>query len=160
MAKNDEGSIALDKLLPAIDRKDYNWWSTLTAEQQEGFSSWLYMRYASSVQHSDPDFPRYYLQSVNQHVNKHFNIIRRHPQLVYLLLCAASPGIGTQRHNFLPPGKKGKANKRNALFAKLYPLCNEEELDILAQVNTDEDLREYMLDAGWTDKEIAAALKE
>lgn len=155
--KKPEGSeISLNSLFSAVDNKDYGWWNTLTLEQQNSFNSWLFMRYISSVQHSDPVYSMYYLRSVNEHVNKNFNAIRKHPQLVYLLMCASSPGLGTQRHNWVPPGKQSGATKtkKHALLSKLYPLCNATEIDILAESNSKEDLIEFMLDSGCTDKEI------
>lgn len=158
MAKNDASAIALRDLLPAIDGKRYNWWKTLTKEQQDGFSSWLYMRYASTVD-DDPDLMRYYLMSVNLHVNKHFDVIRHHPQLVYLLMNAASPKMGNMKHTWIPPGKKGKANKRQQLFQKLFPSYNMDEIEIMAERNSNEEVEKYLQDLGWSDKEIAAALK-
>lgn len=159
MAKNDASAIALRDLLPAIDGKRYNWWKTLTKEQQDGFSSWLYMRYTSTVD-DDPDLMRYYLMSVNLHVNKHFDAIRKdHPQLMFLLMAAASPKMGSKKHTWLPPGKKGKANKRQQLFQKLYPTYNMDEIELVSERNSDEELRAYLIDLGWSDKDITAAFK-
>lgn len=157
--KTDDNEISLDVLLPAVDRKDYDWWKTLTSGQQSSFKSWLYMRFISSVQHKDPAYSMYYLRSVNQNVNRNFNSTKDHPQLIYLLMCVSSPGLGTQRHNWIPPGKKGSMNKKRAMFSKLYPLCNDLELDILEESNSKEDLMQFMLDLGRTDKEINEAMQ-
>lgn len=158
MAKNSEGAIALRDILPAIDKKNYKFWDTLTAAQKKDFSTWLYMRYTSAVK-SEPDMMRYYLMSTNLTLNKNFSAVKNHPQLVYYLMCAASPGLGTETHQWLPPGKKGKANKRTKIFSELYPTYSDAEIEILEQINTDEDLMEHLLDSGWTDNEIKAAFK-
>jgi hypothetical protein len=159
MAKNDDSAISLESILPAADRKSREWWDTLKPEQQKKFSSWLYMRYMSSVGGSF-DMSAYYLISVNQKVNKHFNAVKNHPQLQYLLMTAASPGMGSVRHNWIPALKRsGSTVKTMRIWERLYPNANAIELDILAESNTEQDLREHLEQLGWTDKEIKAALK-
>lgn len=150
--------IKLANVLPAIDRKDKAWWETLNPDQKAKFPAWLYMRYASSVD-GNADFARYYLMAVNESVNKHFNTIKHHPKLQYLLMAAASPGLGSQKHSWIPPGKKGKANKKINLLAKLFPNANDDELEVLATINSDEDLIQELESRGWTTKDIKAAMK-
>lgn len=150
--------IKLAHVLPAIDRKDKEWWETLNPEQKAKFPSWLYMRYASTVD-SNADFARYYLMAVNETVNKHFNSVKHHPKLQYLLMAAASPGLGTQRHSWLSPGKKGKANKKINLLSKLYPNANDDELELLSNINNNEDIIQELESRGWTSKDIAVAMK-
>lgn len=156
--EKDDSAISLKSVLPAIDRKNVNWWETLTPAQQKKFSSWLYMRYTSNVSGS-PDLAQYYLIAVNERVNKKFNTLKDHPKLQYLLLTTASPGMGEQFHQFIKPGKRGKTNKKRInLLEKLFPLVSEQELEVLDEINTDEDINKYLIELGWTDKEIKAAL--
>jgi hypothetical protein len=157
MAKK-EYDIELKEVLAAIDRKDIDWWETLTPSQQNKFSSWLYMRYISNVSGS-ADFAEYYLAAVNERVNKKFNTLKDHPKLQYLLLTTASPGLGKQFHSFIKPGKRGTTNKKRInLLEKLFPLANNQELEVLDKINTDQDIENYLIELGWTDKEIKNAL--
>ena len=155
---DDASSIKLADVLPAIDRKKVSWWDDLRQEQKDKFPAWLYMRYAASVE-GDPDLARYYLMAVNETVNKRFNAIRHHPKLQYLLMTAASPGMGTQRHGWIPPAKRGKADKKSKLFSKLYPNARDDELEILSAINDDMDVIRELEDRGWTQKDITAAMK-
>lgn len=155
---DDESAIKLADVLPAVDRKDRAWWDKLKQAQKDKFPAWLYMRYSSSVS-GNPDFARYYLMAVNETVNKRFNSIKDHPKLQYLLMTAASPGMGTQKHGWIAPGKRGKTDKKLKLFAKLYPNANDQELEILAATNTEDDILKELQDRGWTEKEIKAAMK-
>lgn len=156
---DDESAIKLADVLPAVDRKDRAWWDTLNPLQKQKFPAWLYMRYTSSVK-GNADFARYYLMAVNESVNKRFNAIKEHPKLQYLLMTAASPGMGTQRHEFVKPIKRGKADKKSKLLAKLHPNANDQELEILAQINDDMDIIRELEDRGWTQKDIKAAMKD
>lgn len=153
-----EDSISLDNVLPAIDRKDISWWETLTAGQQKKFPAWLYMRYASNVT-GNADLARYYLLAVNERVNKKFSDVKGHNKLHYLTMTSASPGMGKQFHQFLPPPKAGKSNKKTInLLEKLFPMANDQELNLLSELNSSKDLEDYLIASGWTDKEIKAAL--
>ena len=155
---DDESAIRLNDVLPAIDRKDHAWWDRLKQPQKDKFPAWLYMRYASSVE-GNPDLARYYLMAVNETVNKRFNLLKDHPKLQYLLMTAASPGMGSVRHSWVPPSKRGKADKKIKLLAKLHPNAKDDELETLAQINDDMDIIRELEDRGWTQKDIKAAMK-
>lgn len=156
-AKNNASAIQLNPLLTAIDKKDHSWWDSLTDEQKQKFSSWLYMRYTSSVSRN-PDFARYYLVSTNEKVNKNFSALKNHPQLIYLLLTSASPGLGTVRHEWIQPSKKSSSSEKLRLLATLFPLASETELEILDSYNTEQDLVEYLRDLGHGDKKIKSMI--
>ena len=156
--QKEDSEISLKSVLPAIDRKNINWWETLTPAQQKKFSSWIYMRYVSNVSGS-PELYQYYLVAVNERVNKKFSSLKDHPKLQYLLLTTASPGMGDQFHPFIKPGKRNKSNKKRInLLEKLFPMANEQELEVLSEINTDQDIENHLIALGWTDKEIKSAL--
>lgn len=155
---DDSSAIKLADVLPAIDRKDKAWYDKLRPEQQAKFPAWLYMRYASSVE-GNADLARYYLMAVNETVNKRFSSLKGHAKLQYLLMTAASPGMGTHRHGWIAPGKQGKSNKRLKLLARLYPLAKDDELETLANINDDTDIMRELEDRGWTQADINAAMK-
>lgn len=157
-AKTSDADISLDNVLSAVDKKNTEWWETLNPEQQKKFSSWLYMRYVSNV-NGDPDLARYYVMAANERINKKFSTLKNHPKLQYLLMTSASPGMGKQYHQWLPPAKVGKSNrKRLNLLAKLFPNVSDKELEVLDQINTNEDIEQHLISLGWADKEIKAAL--
>lgn len=157
-AANPEANISLESVLPAIDRKDTDWFDNLNPAQQKKFSSWLYMRYASNVK-GDSDLARYYLLAVNQRVNRKFSDLKGHSKLQYLLMTTTSPGMGKQFHQFIAPPKLGKTNKKQInLLEKLFPMANSQELELMAEINSEKDIEDYLISHGWTDKEIKAAL--
>lgn len=158
MTKTDESNINLDSVLSAVDTKNVDWFDNLNATQQKKFSSWLYMRYTSNVK-GDPDLARYYLLATNQRVNKKFSDLKNHQKLQYLLMTTASPGLGKHYHQFISPPKVGKSNtKRLNLLEKLFPNLNDQELELLLEVNDDNDIKNYLISLGWTDKDIKNAL--
>lgn len=92
----------LFKALEAIDKKDYDWFKTLTDDQKRKFIPFMLLQWNSVVKGSD--ISKYYLMSTEFYANKHMfneNVIT-HPELQWLMLCASSPGVGKQFHQWIP----------------------------------------------------------
>lgn len=89
--------------LEQIDRKNYNWFATLTEEQRKKFVPYMLLHWNSSVK-ANSEVSAYYVMSTDIVANKHmFNdAVSNHPELQWLLFCAASPGIGRQFHTWIP----------------------------------------------------------
>ena len=153
-----ESDIEVMSVMSAVDNKNYKWFDTLNEAQKSKFSSWVYMRWASSVNAKEPLMTAYYLQAINEKVNKHFNRFGKHPKLQYLLMASASPGFGKQYHQWIAPGKRGSTPKVRKLLEQLYPNANDQELELLESTNELDDIVQHLMDRGWTDKEIKEAL--
>lgn len=109
----------LFKALDAIDRKDYDWYSSLTEEQQKKFVPYMMLHWASAVT-GRADVQRYVLSSTEYHANKHYfnQHVQQHPHLQWLLLCASSPGIGKQFHKWIPHLSNKFTTLREAVKSK------------------------------------------
>ena len=101
--KFEQQDFDLFRAVEAIDRKDYDYLSTLTEEQQRKFVPYLMLHWISSVKGRD-QVSAYYLMNTDASANKHmFNErVQNHPQLQWHMLCAVSPGIGKQFHQWIP----------------------------------------------------------
>jgi len=64
-------NLPLNKVLPALDKKDRKFWDRLSDEEKKAFSPFLYNRYASSVK-ADTLLQTWYLRSTNERTNKNF----------------------------------------------------------------------------------------
>lgn len=172
--------------LAAIDKKDYGYYDKLTAEQQKKFIPFMMLHWVSTVKGSG-DLQSYYLQSTNLNANMHMfneNVIK-HPKLQWLMLCAASPGVGKQFHQWIPHIKESikklrepaKQKEIKDYFAKVYPKVSDsdltelsaafveahtkkiylaekfptlkyDEIELLSDLITAEDIKEYETDSG------------
>ena len=127
----------LFKAIEAIDRKDYGYYARLTQEQQKKFVPYMMLHWISAVKAKTP-VAAYYLMSVNQVANRHmFNErVQKHPELQWLMLCASSPGIGKQFHQWIPhlnakyAELRADATKKDVgdYFAKVYPKMSKDTL--------------------------------
>jgi len=152
MAKK-EPAIALKDIMYAIDKKDKQYYNRLTDDQKKSFSAWMMMRYASSVQ-GGIAVKSHYVYMVNELVNKHFSDISGHPELQWLLLSTCGDG-SVQFHPYLkPPSSRKKKNKLAEFISTLYPHYKTDEVDLLIELNSKEELLQLAADNGYSDKEI------
>ena len=91
--------------LPRLDAKDRNFYDDLSEEEKKKFSNFLMIRWGSSVQGSKA-LQEFYLISTNERLNKNWYACSKHPQLQWLMATSVSPGMGTQRHNWIGMKKK------------------------------------------------------
>ena len=131
-----------------FDRKNRDFYDSLTDEERKKFSNYLMIRWGSSIQGS-AELQNYYLQSSNHYVNKQFFDINRHPKLQWLCATAVSPGLGTQRHQWIAPKKKevGASGIRKQI-AELFPHLKDDEVELMAKINTKKDIDAYLKQAG------------
>lgn len=143
----------MDKLnianeMSCFDRKDREFYATLTDEEKKKFSNFLMIRWGSSVQGS-AELQEFYLISCNERLNKHFFDINKHPQLQWLCATTVSPGMGTMRHNWIAPKKKeaGASGIKKQLL-ELYPNMKDDEIELMSKLNTKKDIDAYLKLAG------------
>lgn len=142
----------------AFDTKDRDFYNSLTDEERKKFSTYLMIRWGSSVQGS-AELQQYYLLSCNENFNKHFFELSRHPELQWLLATTVSPGMGTFRHDWIKQKKReGSNNKAVKFLRQIYPTYSEDELELLAVINDATELKQLAKEHGWDDKRIRAEL--
>jgi len=131
-----------------LDRKNRNFYSELTDEERKKFSNYLMIRWASCVEGSR-EMQEFYLIATNERLNKHFFNISRHPELQWLCSTTVSPDMGTPRHNWISPKKKetGAGARRKQLMA-IYPTYKDDEIDVMMQIVTDKEIKEYLKQSG------------
>lgn len=149
---------SLNELFRAIDTKDRSHWDNLTEDQKKKHSAYLAMRWASNVS-ANGDFSKYYLLSTNQQANKHFWALNQHPKLQWLVTTCVSPGLGSQRREWVGMKSSKTKNPKLKLLAELNPDANDSELAILDNLTSKEELSKQLEALGWTDADIKKAFK-
>ena len=154
----DEKFVAQDfdlfDALTAMDKKDYGYYDRLTEEQQKKFVPYMMTHWMSAIKGSG-DVQGYYLRSVDYHANKHlFNeYVQKHPKLQWYMLCASSPGLGKQFHQWIPHlGSKVTSLKEPAktkdikeYYTKIYPKVDSDDIDEIAKAFVQEHKRKCYL---------------
>jgi len=141
----------------AFDSKDRRFYADLTDEERKKFSNFLMIRWGSSVQGSS-DLQAYYLMSCNENLNKNFFDLSQHPELQWLSATTVSPGLGNFTHDWIKQKKRESNNKTVKFLRNFYPDYRDDELELLAKLNTTEELKQLARKHGWDDKRIKSEL--
>ena len=152
--------IPLNVVLKSLDLKDRNFYDQLDDKQKKSVAPFLLNRYMSSVQ-GQFELQEYYLLANNQRVNINFFDYSKHPKLQWLLLTTVSPGIGSQKHEWIATKKKGKDPnaKKLKFFQELYPELADKDLEILSQIHTEQEVKDIAHTLGWDNKDIKNIFK-
>lgn len=140
-----------------FDRKNREFYDSLNDEQKKKFAPFLMIRWGSSVGGNNSDLQAYYLMSCNENLNKNFFDISatKHKKFQWLLATTVSPGMGNQYHAWITPKKKGANDNKSIKFLReLHPHLKDDDLKLLSDINTKDDLKEYAKGLGWADKDI------
>ena len=150
--------LSINNEMAVFDRKDRDFYSGLTNEERKKFSTYLMLRWGSAV-YGEPILQQYYLQAMNERVNKRFFDLGKHPKLQWLLLTTVSPNMGKHRHEWMTFAARKSKNKRADIIAKLYPEYKLDDCELMAASIPDLEFKAMLVELGWTDKEIKEALK-
>lgn len=152
--KFEKQDFDLFKALDALDRKDYNYLDNMTDEQQKKFVPYMMTHWMSAVKSSGA-VQGYYVRSVDYYANMHlFNEnVQKHPKLQWKMLCAASPGLGKQFHQWIPHlGVKitqlkeaPKVKDVKDYFTKIYPKAGTSDIQSISEAFIEEQKKKVYL---------------
>lgn len=154
---NDRLSISSE--MSSLDNKDRGFYDSLDESEKKKFSTFLMIRYGSSVTGSS-DLQSYYLQSTNQRLNKDFFAINKsHDKLNWLAATTISPGLGKQNHQWLAGPKKEAANNKVEKFlAAQNPSLKIDDIKLLTELNTVADIKKMAEELGMTKEQIKSVI--
>ena len=154
--------IELKEKIAFVDLNVRAAWDEMTPEQQKSLKSEYFIlnRYISNVKGQSRELQEHFVLTVNEYFNKHWNDLQKHPKLLWLLLCMCSyNGEKTFYHEWLGNKKKAGGGKKIKFLEEIYPSRKRDELELLAQLSTDKDLKELARKHGMDEATIAKKLK-
>jgi len=154
--------IELKEKIAFVDLNVRAAWDEMTPEQQKSLKSEYFIlnRYISNVKGQSRELQEHFVLTVNEYFNKHWNDLQKHPKLMWLLLCMCSyNGEKTFYHEWLGNKKKAGGGKKIKFLEEIYPSRKRDELELLAQLSTDKDLKELARKHGMDEATIAKKLK-
>jgi hypothetical protein len=155
--------IELKEKISAVDENVRELWDAMDAEQQKSLKSEFFIlnRYISNAKTSDRDIQRHFVLTVNEYFNKNWNILQKHPKLMWLLLCLCSYDSKTHfYHEWIGHKKKtGSDSKKVKFLTEIYPNRKIDEIELLAKMVTDKELKELAKRYGMEDSVITKKFK-
>jgi len=144
------------EIIPAVDMGMKDLWEAAPEEGRKEIKGdfWNLNRYISSLKSSNRELQEHFVLTVNEFYNKNWNDIQKHPKLVWQTLCMASHETKkTYFHEWIP--LKKQKNKKEEILAELFPNMKMSDVQTLAVITTDKEIKEYAKDLGWDKKQIA-----
>ena len=154
--------IELKEKIQAVDQNVRELWDAMTPDQQKSLKSEFFIlnRYISNAKTSNPEIQQHFVLTVNEYFNKYWNDLQKHPKLLWLLLCMCSYNGQTQFfHEWIGNKKKEGSSKKSKFLAEIYPNRKQDEIDLLAKMTTDKELKELAKKYGMEDSVIAKKIK-
>jgi hypothetical protein len=156
MGKNKHVDLFKD-MIPAVDLGMKELWDVVNDEGRKEIKGdlWNLNRYISNVKTSDRELKEHYILAVNEYYNKNWNDLQKeHTKLAWQSLCVcAHESKKAHFHEWIP--LKKEANKKEKFLAELFPNMKMSDIETLAAVTTDKEIKEYAKDLGWDKKQIA-----
>lgn len=146
-------------VLPALDRRDRDFYANLTDDEKKGYSALVLMRAMSFLGDQSPKV-EFETIAVNDLVNIGFWGLSKHPELQHKLLCIA--GLGTKQYHpwIAAKGKESKTKVVDAFLMELYPSMNKDELALLRDRHDAKSIKSLAQDAGKSDSEIKLLVED
>ncbi len=154
MGKNKHVDLFKD-MIPAVDMGLKELWDAASEDGRKEIKGdlWNLNRYISSVKSSDRELQEHYLLLVNERYNKNWNEISKHPKLQWLTLVSCGhESRKPQFHEWIP--LKREKNKKEEFLANLFPNMKRSDIETLAAITTDKEIKQYCESLGWDKKEI------
>jgi hypothetical protein len=145
----------LKDILAAVDLDGKEVWDELTEDQKKSVVFFTLNRYISNVQGSR-ELKEHYLLVGNERFNKNlFAIMSKHPKLAWQSACSCShESRNVQYHEWL--GLKREKNKKVSFLAEIFPNMKISDVETLAEITTDKEIKQYCESLGWDKKQINA----
>ena len=155
--------------LNALHDKNYSYYDGLSDAEKKSCSIFMLVQWLSMVD-STSDINEYYLRAINENVNKYLFApeLKNHEHLAWLLLCTVSPDVGRikvlwnkslgSKFSNLKDKITSKdvdkffkktdiagiveLHNRKVYLAKTYPNMKRADIEILAKLTTDGDIKQ------------------
>ena len=155
--------IELKEKLAAVDQNVRELWDAMDTDQQKALKNEFFIlnRYVSSGGTTDREIQEHFVLTVNEYFNKNWNLLQKHPKLMWMLLCMCSyNGERVFWHEWIGHKKKTGSNSKKIKFLEeLYPNKKRDEVEMLSQLMTDKEIKDLARKYGMDEATIAKKLK-
>jgi hypothetical protein len=155
MGKNKHVDLFKD-MIPAVDMGLKELWDAASEDGRKEIKGdlWNLNRYISSVKSSNRELQEHFILTVNEFYNKNWADISKHPKLQWQTLCLCShESKKTQFHEWIP--LKRERDKKTEFLMTLFPNMKVSDVETLAAITTDKEIKKYCEGLGWDKKQIA-----
>lgn len=154
--------VELKEKIVAVDQNVRELWDAMDETQQKSLKSEFFIlnRYISSAKTNNREAQEHFILTVNEYFNKNWNVLQKHPKLLWLLLCMCSyDGKSTFYHEWIGFKKKTGNTKIQRFLEELYPTRKLDEIEMLSVLLTEKEVKDLARKFGFDEATIAKKLK-
>ena len=155
--------VELKEKILAVDQNIRELWDAMDDDNRKALKNEFYIlnRYISNVKGQPREIQEHFVLTVNEYFNKNWNNVQKHPKLMWHLLCMCSyNGEKAFFHEWIGLKRVKGANTKKAKFlAEVYPDKKADEIEVLAAITTDKEIKELAITYGLEDSVISKKLK-
>ena len=155
----DEKKVDIFNLLQNVDYRNLSFYNRLGDNEKKTFPIFVAMRWLSGISDSSShhDDTLFYVNNV---LNVDFDILSKHPELMWKLMACGGSG-SKQRYGWIPSPKRSKtSNKVDEFMLRWYPGANDLELKILTGKMTRDEFEQFAKSAEADDRKIKELLED
>lgn len=138
-------SLNIFDFLKKIDNQEFSFYQELSDEDKKQVAPLVLMRWMSNTW--DEKIHRYYVQAVNEVVNKNFWDLSLHKDLQMRLLFMTGLGKAVG-HRWVKTKQMNKQESKNFNIIKKYFDCSDEEVEILESQLSKEEINDILINLG------------
>ncbi len=154
--------VALKDVLASVDSGYSGLWDEIDDDQRKALKSEFFIlnRYVSNVKWQSREVQEHFVLTVNEFFNKNWNLLQKHPKILWLLLSMCSHETGKIFfHEWIGyKTKKGNTKLLNFLLT-VHPNKKIDEVEMLAALMTPAEAKKLAQAHGYDDKQIEKMLK-
>lgn len=151
--------VPLKEVLAAVDMNAKSLWDEIDDDQRKALKSEFFIlnRYISNAKTNNRDIQEHFVLTVNEYFNKHWNVLQKHPKLLWQLLCMCS--YESQKifyHEWIGYKRKASSNNKKIKYiSQIYPNMKLSEIEMLAEIISDKELKKHAEQSGMAANEVA-----
>ena len=140
--------LPIKDILAAIDMGAKNVWDEITDDERKQVGFWLLNRYVSSVQ-GNRDKQELAIFKTNEYYNKNYMETSKHQKLQWQLLCMSGATDKIEFHPWIGFKKKTQDNNKLVkVLEQIYPNMKQDEIEMLANINSKKDIKQLAEEYG------------
>ena len=141
-----QAKLPVKDILAAVDMNGKGVWDELNDDERKQVSFWLLNRYVSAVQGSTDDQALAVFKT-NEYYNKNYMEVSKHQKLQWQLLCMSGATEKIEFHPWIGFKKKTQDNNKLVkVLEQIYPNMKQDEIEMLANMNSKKDIKQLAED--------------
>ena len=133
----------IKSIMKAVDSRDKTWYHRLSDDEKKLYSPYMSMKWTAAVEHKDKVIQEFYIEEVNDNVNKHlWTLSKHHKSLLWRLTAMCGSTFHMFHKWFYPKKKKTTEKSKMKELQELYPNAKQADLNVLDTTLTTKQFKE------------------